>query len=162
MEFSITKAEDIPARLGAVHASVLKGLERGEVVITLGRKKRNTLTNKKLHAVIGDIYAQGVIELEGAKIPLSCYEFDVAKAFLVRWFDVEMKEQGESLRKCGRNVVCPMTGVAMYVRPSTTEFSQKEAGMFIEWLYSMGSTELGVEFKPPALAVYAEYRELNS
>lgn len=141
------------------------GLDRGfagdkKVQIDIRRPSRNSLSNGKIHAVIGDIQQQASIELEGATIPLSCYNPDVCKAFLVRWFDLDLVEMGEPLRKSGKKVIDPVTGDLIYVRPSTTDFTQKEACKFIEWLHAFG-VEHNVTFGDRALTVYSEYRELN-
>ena len=149
--------EEFKARWQQVADLLRRGFDGGKSVqLEFARPSRNSLSNRKLHAMIGDIHKQAVIELEGAKIPLSCYESEVVKAFLVRWFDLELKECGEPLRKAGRHVVCPLTGDKMYVRPSTKDFSQKECGDFIEWLYQWGVNN-GVTFSDPAMAVYEEY-----
>jgi len=149
---------ELNAQWPAIKQAVGKYADGKGLELVIKRPSRNTLTNKKLHALMGDIRAQAAIELSGATIPLQCYDPDVCKAFLVRWFDIELAEMGEPLRKAGKKVVCPLTGEAVYVRPSTTEFSQKEAGLFVEWLYAFG-VERGVKFKDPALEVYAEYKE---
>ena len=159
--WTIKTLEDFKAVQGQFVDSLIQGLSTSPVQIDQRRPSRNSLTNRKLHALIGDIRKQAVITLQGAKIPLSCYEPDVVKAFMVRWFDLDMTEAKEPLRKSGKTVNCPRTGQPMYVRPSTTEFSQKEACQFVEWLYSFG-VDHGVKFSEPALRAYEEYKELNS
>ena len=129
--FVFKNMDEFKTALPQVSEGLNAGFDGGKSVqLDLRRQARNSLTNRKLHALIGDIRKQAVIELQGASIPLSCYEPDVCKAFLVRWFDLDLVEMGEPLRKAGKKVVCPLTGEAVYVRPSTTEFSQKEAGKF--------------------------------
>jgi hypothetical protein len=153
----LKSVEEFISSIPVIEARIKNGLAGGKPVqLELGRPSRNTLSNRKLHAMLGDIRKHAVIELDGAKIPLSCYEPEVCKAFLVRWFDIEMKENGEPLRKAGRSVVDPITGDKMYVRPSTTDFSQSECCAFIEWLYAWGTCR-GVIFSDPAMAVYEEY-----
>lgn len=159
--FVYTDHEDFKRQWPAFVESLMQGFADGKAVqVDQRRKSRNNLTNRKIHALMGDIRKQAVIELDGDRIPLSCYEPDVCKAFLVRWFDLELVEMGEPLRKAGKKVVCPLNGEAVYVRPSTTEFSQKEAGKFVEWLYAWG-IDRGVKFSDPAMAVYEEYKEMK-
>lgn len=155
-EYTLEPGKDHSGAWGHIQGAVSKGLESGKVLITIQRPRRNNLTNRKLHAMLSDIRSQVVITLEGADIPLRCYAPDVVKTFLVRWFDLELKELGEPLRVSGRKVLDPATGEVIYCRPSTTEFSQGEAGKFVLWLYAFGDAR-GVKWSEPAIKCYDEY-----
>lgn len=128
-------------------ASMAKlGITAGPVVITLGRPGRGSVANAKFHAMIGDIHRQ-------------CFRGHSAKgvkAVLVNQFALEMAELGEPLRHPGETAWDWKHQQAVYIRPSTTDFTKAEAGKFIEWLYATGA-ELGVEWSEPALAEYQKW-----
>lgn len=136
-----------------------KGFAEGKsVLIEFMRPRRNSLSNRKLHALIGDIHKQAILELDGESRPMSGYKSDVCKAFMVKWFDMDLKEVGEPLSRSGYRVVDPLDGELVYVRPSTKDMSQKEACKFIEWLYAWGCNH-GVVFSDPAMKYYEEFTQ---
>jgi hypothetical protein len=123
-----------------------RGIAGGPVVITMGRPGRGSVANAKFHAMIGDIQRQ-------------CFRGHSAKgvkAVLVNQFALEMAEIGEPLRHPGETAWDWKHQQAVYVRPSTTDFTKAEAGKFIEWLYATGA-ELNVEWSEPALDEYQKW-----
>ena len=142
-----------------VNEVLAKGFDGGkEVLVEFMRPRRNSLSNRKLHALIGDIHKQAVLELDGESRPMSGYKPDVCKAFMVKWFDMDLKEAGDPLSRPGYRVVDPLDGDLVYVRPSTKDMSQKEACKFIEWLYAWGCDH-GVVFSDPAMKCYEEFMQ---
>lgn len=117
-----------------------------ELLITVQMPRRNSLKNAEMHAIMTDIHQQASLNVDGEIIPMSRYDFDVCKCLLVRWFDLELQALGEPLRKSGRKVVDPATGDVIYMRPSTTDFTQAEAAKFVQFLYAFG-VERGVKFR---------------
>lgn len=164
MSSQITKTvhqiEHVNQAVNWVDTMICKGLESGPVSVTLGRpqKRRNSLSNAKLHAMIGDIQAQGVISMPGRRVTLSEYDTDALKALLVIWFANERAMNGEPLTRPPRSILCPVTGERVSIRPSTAEWGQKDAGEFIEFLYATGN-DAGVRWSDPALKAYEEMRE---
>ena len=160
-EFIIDDAEHLKKLGGAIREAFDAGFAGDKkVLMTLQRPRRNTLTNAKLHAMIEDIRQQCVIKI-GVHVLDKSRELEVWKSLLVRWFDLELNEMGEPLKKGGRRIFDMMYGEWVYMRPSTTDFNQSEAGKFIEWLYAFG-IERGVKFTEKALSVYDEYREIKN
>jgi|GEM_PF-1275397 len=134
--------------------------DRSIAVLEVKEASRNHLTNAKIHAVMHDIWRQATEQLNGKHVVYSSYSFDVFKAFIVKWFDLELQEMGEPMRKTGEYRIDPRTNDLMYVRPSTTEFTQKEAAKLIEWLYAFGS-ERGVRFTERASRVLEQYLNIE-
>ena len=115
-------------------------------------------SNRKFHAMMGDINRQAVIKAPGVVVQMADYQPDACKALLVSWFAREKALMGEPLRHPGRVIIDPLSGEQIHVRPSTTQFSKSEAGQFIEWLYALGA-DSGVIWSEPALRDYQNYRE---
>lgn len=148
--YTIQDASGLQAGLAWATDMATRGIAGGPVVITLGRVSRGIQSNAKFHAMIGDIHRQ-------------CFRGHSAngvKAVLVNQFALEMAELGEPLRHPGETAWDWKHQQAVYVRPSTTDFTKAEAGKFIEWLYATGA-ELGVEWSEPALAEYQKWIQEN-
>lgn len=160
IEMIIPDKDQLRPKMDQAWKLVCKGIEAGPVLVTLGRpkKRRNSLTNAKVHAMIADIQAQGVISMPGRRVTLSEYDTDALKALLVIWFANEREMNGEPLTKAPRSILCPVTGQEVSIRPSTAEWGQKDAGDFIEFLYSVGN-DAGVRWSEPALKAYESMRE---
>lgn len=156
----ITRPEEINPAINWADDMTLKALAGGPVQWTLGRleKRRNSLVNAKLHAMIADIQAQGVISMPGRRVKLSDYDTDALKALLVIWFANEREMNGEPLTKAPRSIICPVTGERVSIRPSTAEWGQRDACDFVEFLYSVGN-DAGVRWSEPALKAYEYMRE---
>lgn len=143
---TIQDAAGLQAGLAWAADMVRRAIPGGPVVITLGRVSRGIQSNAKFHAMIGDIHRQC----------FRGYSAKGVKAVLVNQFALEMAEIGEPLRHPGETAWDWKHQQAVYVRPSTTDFTKAEAGKFIEWLYATGA-ELGVEWSEPALAEYQKW-----
>lgn len=114
--------------------------------LVLRERVRSQDQNRKFHPMITDIRRQ-------------CFRGHTergVKAVLVNQFALEMAEIGEPLRHPGETAWDWKHQQAVYIRPSTTEFTKAEAGKFIEWLYATGA-ELNVEWSEPALAEYQKW-----
>lgn len=144
----ITHEREIPMLVGWLQAMIPKGLPGGAVLVSLGRQSRTQIQNEKFHAMIGDIHSQCFRGYTKAGM----------KAVLVNQFALEMAENGEPLSHPGEQAWDWVNQCAVYVRPSTTEFTKKECAAFIEFLYATGS-ELDVKWSERALSVYEEYRQ---
>ncbi len=146
----IDNEADIPVKAGLVMQYLWKGIKGGPVVVTFSRLARTAIQNRRFHALIGDIAKQ--VTFEGGRT----FHARIWKAKLVEQFEKELMANGESLR-VPSEVTRSLDGERVItVRPSTTDFSAKEAAMFIEYLYCQG-VELGVKFNDQALKVYEEY-----
>lgn len=151
MEITIGDSQTFGDRMRRVIDLVDRGLSRGPVVVTLGRPKRSGAQNRHFHALIGEIAQQ--VEVGGRK-----YSPKVWKAMLVDQFEQEMAAAGTPLSKPGSTVPSLDGRRVVTVRPSTTELRKAEAAAFIEFLYAQG-VDMGVEFTPPTIEIYEQYRE---
>lgn len=137
--------------MSRVNELIKKGLESGPVTVTLGRPSKSRLQEEKYHAMIGDI--ADTVDVDGRK-----YDHETWKALLVDSFEQDLLSQGEGLRHPSRTVVTLDMMRAVTIRPSTTKFLKKEAGDFIEYLYSYGSN-VGAVFSEKSLSIYEQYKE---
>lgn len=159
----ISELAQVNRALNWLDGMICKGLESGTVEVTIGRPApvRSGEANKKLHAMIGDIHEQAVIAIPGRRIVMLDYDIEQCKALLVIWFANERAIAGDPLAKPPRNFRCPITGENISIRPSTTEWSKRDTGEFIEFLYATGSAA-GVKWSEKALECYQSYREAQS
>lgn len=138
------------------------GIKAGAVVVTLGRPNKSREQEKKYHALINDIRAQGRAEdPEGVMRLLRDKKPEHIKAALVDAFADEMAKQGTPLRHPGEHTWNWISKRFVSVRPSTREFSKDEAAAFIEYLYSVGS-DMGVIWSPIVTQIYDECREAQN
>lgn len=160
IEITIAEKDQLRPKMDQAWKLVCKGIEAGPVLLTLGRpkKRRNSMTNARLHAMISDIQRLGVISMPGRRIALSEYDTDALKALLVIWFANEREMNGEPLTKAPRSIICPVTGERVSIRPSTADWGQKDACDFVDFLYSVGN-DAGVRWSEPALKAYESMRE---
>jgi hypothetical protein len=128
----------------------MAGLRSGPVKVELGRPSKTRLQEEKYHAMMSDIE-----QLDPNK------PSEVWKALLVKWFELELEELGEPLKKPGRRVFDERYREWMYIRPTTTGFTAREGAKFIEWLYCFG-TEAEITWGEKALSIYQEYKEANN
>jgi hypothetical protein len=133
-----------------VHAwqLVSSAAKAGDLILILAKPDKTREQEKRYHSLLGEISKQVVFEEPGLRTRLRSpeskrYPPEVWKALLVDEFEQERALMGEPLRKPGR-VVLSLDGHRMVsLRPSTRDFSRKEASDFIEFLYAWGS-EMGV------------------
>ncbi len=161
MRWTIRKLDQMIDFIDDISSDVNRILTSDSIaVLEVKEASRNHLTNAKIHAVMQDIWHQASEYLNDKHVVYSSYSFDVFKAFMIKWFDLEMQEMGEPMRSTGQYRIDPRTNDLMYVRPSTTEFTQKEAAKLIEWLYAFGS-ERGVRFTERASRVFEQYLNIE-
>ena len=145
LERTVESAEEVPYALRWIEDLTRKGLAGGAVRWVVTRPSKSRLQEERYHAMIGDIHRQC----------FRGYSAEGVKAVLVNQFALEMEEQGSPLRHPGEKVWDWKSHEPVYLRPSTTKFTKKEASAFIEFLYATG-TDLDVQWSEKALAVYDE------
>ena len=157
LEFKLKDFADFQRQSGIIQSGLNKGFDGGKpVLIQLMRPKRNNLTNAKLHAMMTDIHAQAVIKMPGARIVLSEFSFDELKTLLVIWFAKERELNGEPLSRPPKHFTDPTTGENLVVRPSTTEFCQRDACDFVEYIYALGC-DCNIKWSEKAQHAYSQY-----
>jgi hypothetical protein len=139
---------------------LLEALKTAPVCVDVYRPEddRSNPQNAKIHALMSDINRQAVIVLPGRRVVMADYPADACKALLVVWFANERALSGRPLPKPPRTITDPISGEAITLRPSTTEFGKKNMCEFVEFLYALGC-DSGVRWSEPALREYESYRE---
>jgi len=163
---TVAKKENINKAVNYFDGILFKTIESGGVgAFLVGAKEeledlidRSIEQNDKEHAMMTDIHRDSVIRLPGKRIVLSEYDFEECKALLVMWFARDMELAGTPLPRPPRNIIDPISGERISIRPSTKTFGKKKSSDFIEWLYATGS-ESGVKWSEKALECYQEYRQ---
>lgn len=160
-EYTLESDEHMRKQWPLIAEGLSKGFEGGKkVLMVLMRPKRNSLSSSKLHAMMGDINKQAVIQVMTIRVDLREMVFDECKALLVKWYDEERKLNGDPLSRPGKYVIDPLNGDKCYLRPSTKEMSQREACDFVEYLYALGAS-CGVKWSEKAIKAYEEYSQMN-
>jgi len=125
---------------------------------------KSRLQEEKYHAMICDIVKTCKIQINGMIIDFNQFGKSAAneygKSVLVRWYQLDCEEGGEPLRHNGFSYIDPIDGQKCAVRPSTKDFTVKEAANFIEFLYSIGA-QYGVAWSE-RVESYNQYPELNN
>lgn len=125
---------------------------------------KSRLQEEKYHAMICDIVKTCKIKINGMIIDFEQFGKSAAneygKSVLVRWYQLECEGSGEPLRHNGFSYIDPVDGQKCAVRPSTKDFTVKEAAGFIEFLYCTG-TDHGVVWSE-RVESYNQYPELNN
>lgn len=118
---------------------------------------RDNNDNRKFHAIMHDIWTQGVYEFSGMTLSMRSKSFEECKALLVTWFVYELEHEDRTLPKYLeiKRVVCPRTNQVISIRPSTTKFSKKISAEFCQFLWATGC-DGGVKFTDPATREYEE------
>ena len=147
----VNSADQIPFILRWTEHVIRKGLEGGDVLLTLGRVSKSREQEAKYHAMIEEIRLQC----------FRGYSKDAMKAALINQFALEKERQGEPLRHPGEQAWDWVNQARVYVRPSSKKFIKQEAADFIEFLYATGS-EYDVQWSEKALAIYDEMREARA
>ena len=141
----------------SIKPMILRGIEGGPVSVQIGRPNKTRLQEKKYHSMIRDICATATIKINGAFVDLSNPQ--IVKALLISWYEYELNEMGETLKKPSVNVFDLIRCELITVRASSKEFTAKEAAGFIEFLYKTGA-EYGARWSEEVLN-YDEYPEFN-
>lgn len=151
-EITIGASEAMRERMRHAWDMVGRSLQGGPVLVTLSRPKRSNDQNRHFHALIGDIAKQ--VTFYGTKR----YSSEVWKALLVDQFEQDRIAMGEPLTHPGQMITSLDGRRTITVRPSTAKLRKAEAAAFIDFLYAQG-IDMGVEFTPPALEAYEQYKE---
>lgn len=134
---SVIQNEAQMADLGLL---IRKGLQSGDVVVTLGRKKRSNDQNRKLWPMLADISRQ--VEWFGKKHSPE------------QWKDIITG----SFEKC--DFVPGIDGGLVMLGGRTSKYTKARFSELIEYIYAFG-TEKKVAWSEPSLQIYAEYRGAN-
>lgn len=132
----LVTTENVRAVMADVWQMVNKGLGRGDVLVTLGRKRRSLDQNAKLHPMIRDISRQ------------------------VEWFGMMHNEDQwkeiitGSFENC--DFVPGINGGLVMIGARTSRYSKQRFSELIEYIYAFGA-EKNVVWSEPALKVYQEY-----
>ena len=143
----------------------IKGFESlgKKYIISITEQTKSRLQEEKYHAMISDIAATAKISANGLTIDFNHHgkskANQYAKELLVRWFQIECEQNGEPLKHGGFIYIDPRDGQRCAVRPSTKDFTVKEAANFIEFLYFIGA-EYGSQWSERTNS-YDQYPELN-
>jgi len=128
-----------------VAADIRALLAEGGVVVTVKPQTKSRDVEKKYHAMISDIAKQ--VTFYGK----TKYSTEVWKAVLVEQFANDRAAIGEPLRHPASKIMSMDGHRVITVRPSTTQFSKKEASDFVEFLYAQGA-DMGVKWSDPEIA----------
>jgi len=120
-------------------------LVEGDVSVTVKPQTKSRDVEKKYHAMIADIAKQ--VTFYGK----TKYSAEVWKALLVEQFAQDRADMGEPLCHQARKITSMDGHRVITVRPSTTQFSKKEASDFVEFLYAHGA-DTGVTWSDPEIA----------
>lgn len=121
---------------------VNKGLHAGDVVLTLGRKKRSNDQNAKMWPMLSDISKH--VQLRGSK-----YSPDQWKVILIKhWSETS-----------GNNATLlpDYEGGGLFYTASSSKLNKGQFSELIEVLYQVGA-ENRVPWSEPALKAYEQYR----
>jgi len=128
-----------------IAADIRALLAEGDVSVSVKPQTKSRDVEKKYHAMIADISKQ--VTFYGK----TKYDADVWKALLVEQFAQDRAEMGEPLRHPARKITSMDGHRIITVRPSTTQFSKKEARDFVEFLYAQGA-DMGITWSDPEIA----------
>lgn len=124
-------------------------LAEGAVTVTFRHESKSREVERKYHAMISDIAKQ--VSFFGKKY----YSAEVWKALLIEQFAQDRAAMGEPLSQPAQTITSLDGQRLITVRPSSTQFSKKEASDFVEFLYSQGA-EMGVAWSDPEILSMAE------
>ena len=143
IQIIIDSTQTMRERMLRVWDLVMKAIEGGPVVVTLGRINKSREQEKRYHALIRDIH----------RCAFRGNTFEGVKALMVAEFANEMQENGTPLTHPGESVYSHKLKEWITVRPSTRKFKKQEANDFIEFLHMLGS-DLGVKWSTSADEAY--------
>ena len=138
VEYRITSVGDLARLWPEIKAMVIRGLQAGTVIISLGREKRSISQNAKLWPMLTDVSKQVIWYGEALTS-------DEWKQMLTA-----------SLRK--QKTIPGTDGGFVVVGMSTSKMDKETFSMLIEVIYAFGSNH-GVKWSEKALATYEKYRE---
>lgn len=136
----VIAAANVRQEMSDVWRLVNNGLAGGDVVLTLGRKKRSNDQNAKLWPMLSDISRQ--VEWFGKKHKPEHWKDIITASF----------EQCEA--------VPGIDGGIVMIGGHTSRYTKKRFSELIEYIYAFGA-EKRIAWSEPALQVFAEYRGAN-
>ena len=144
--FRIDGLGDLHTKMRAVWDMVCKGIQAGPVEVALRRpgQKRTSDQNRKLWPMLADIAKQVQWPVNGAMGHLPPEDW---KDVLTAGLDSEQR------------VAQGINGGFVMLGRKTSRMKKAEFAELIELIYVFGA-EHGVAWSEPALAAYAEYREV--
>lgn len=126
-----------------IQEMVIKGLQAGPVVLTLGREKRSLDQNSKLWPMLSDISRQVQWPVDGR-------------------IDYLTREDWKDILTAGldkhQRVAPGIDGGFVMLGRRTSKMKKKQFSELIEFIYWFGS-EKGVQWSERALKSYEQYRE---
>lgn len=136
-----TRAE-VDAQGAAMSRAITKYCDGRGIEICIQRPSKKRDQEKAFNAKITDIARFGVIEHEGYKVNFSEQPgdaFDVAKAFIIVWFESDLRSQGLALTKPSTWAIEPVSMMPLMLRASSSLFTAKEMGWAIEFVNVIGA-----------------------
>lgn len=138
VEYRIASVGDLARLWPEIKAMVIRGLQAGTVIISLGREKRSLSQNAKLWPMLEDVSKQ--LTIQG--------EF-VSKEDWKQVFTAALRKQ---------KIVPGIDGGFVVLAMSTSKMEKATFSMLIELIYAHGA-ENGVRWSEKALEIYEKYSE---
>lgn len=132
---------NLRAAMREVWELVCRGIRAGDVVVTLGRKKRSNDQNAKMWPMLTDISRH--VLLEGNK-----YKPEQWKVILIKHWSNQSGVGVELLPEYG--------GGGLFYAASSSKLNKRQFSELIEVLYQVGAEEK-VPWSEPALKTYKQY-----
>lgn len=138
----LVTTENVRAVMADVWQMVNRGLSRGDVLVTLGRKRRSLDQNAKMWPMLSDISKHVV--LKGQRFTPE------------QWKVILIKHWSEQ-SGAGVELLPDYQGGGLFYTASSSKLNKAQFTELIEVLYQVGA-ENNVPWSEPALKVYQEYR----
>jgi len=137
----VIRGEHFKQSMAELADLIWRGLRAGEVVVTLGRKKRSNDQNAKMWPMLTDISRH--VLLEGRK-----YKPEQWKIILIKHWSSQSGVGVELLPEYG--------GGGLFYTASSSRLNKHQFSELIEVLYQVGA-ENHVPWSEPALKAYEKY-----
>ena len=137
LRIPVKTLDQIPTTLKRLGAILSEGVAVGTLWIQIGPESRSARQNRLFHKLIGEIAKQAKLD--------RIFNIKSWKALLVDEYEQELMRNGETLNKHSEIVISLDGRRAVTIRPSTTDFTVREANGFIDFLMCFGA-EHGVRF----------------
>ncbi|QSM00619.1 recombination protein [Oceanospirillum phage vB_OliS_GJ44] len=137
----VIRGEHFKQSMAELADLIWRGLRSGEVVVTLGRKKRSNDQNAKMWPMLTDISRH--VLLEGNK-----YKPEQWKVILIKHWSNQSGVGVELLPEYG--------GGGLFYAASSSKLNKRQFSELIEVLYQVGAEEK-VPWSEPALKTYKQY-----
>jgi hypothetical protein len=162
--FTANTRAEVDAQGAAMSRAITKYCDGRGIEICIQRPSKKRDQEKAFNAKITDIARFGVIEYEGRKVNFAEQPgsaFDVAKAFIIVWFESELRAQGKVLTKPSTWAIEPVSMMPLMLRASSSLFTAKEMGWAIEFVNVIGA-ENKIPWSDDKTKIYAEYPEMTN